>query len=76
MLEVGQIFIRGGIQLCVLDLIDYNSKKYALISAEDDKIEFLFYEMIHENGKYNLNLVSDDELNCILLEKVEEKINE
>lgn len=78
MLEVGQIFKRNDNELCLLKLIEYDNKHYALFSVENTKMEYLFYEVLYNtnNGSFNLTLVNDDDLNNVLFEIVEEDNSE
>lgn len=71
MLEVGQIFNKKGKTLCVLKKLKYNNKEYALISVEDNKLEYLFYEITLIDDNYKLNLVTDSNLEYKLFEIIE-----
>ena len=71
MIEVGQIFNRNGYTLCVLDIIDYNFKKYALISVEREKVEYKFYEVIYANSNFHLEQVVDTSIEHALFSIVE-----
>ena len=71
MLEVGHILKKNGRTFCVLDILEFNMKKYVLFSVEDTKLEFLFYEILPSSDGYHLNLVKDDELEFKLFELVE-----
>ena len=73
MLSVGQIYNKNGKDFCVLDLIDYNTKKYVLMSAESDKIEFLFFTILQGDGFIRLEQVVDKELEFTLFHIIETK---
>lgn len=62
MLEVGQVFNKNDKVFCVLDIIDFNMKKYALFSVESDKLDYVFYEVIANEDGYNLNVVNDNKI--------------
>lgn len=72
-LEIGHIFEKNGITYCVLDILDYEGKKYILFSIEDDKLDYLFYEVEYANHEYILNLLTDELLINKLFEIVEGK---
>lgn len=71
MLEVGQTFKKNGYDLCVLDLINYDGRNFALLAVEKDKLEYLFYEMIKNDNNFDLKLVSDNETNFALFDIIE-----
>ncbi|MBR6516459.1 MAG: hypothetical protein IKT40_06340 [Bacilli bacterium] len=71
MIEIGQEFSRDGYSLCVLDIFDYNFKKYALMSIEREKVEYKFYEIIYINSTYRLAQVNDTTLEHQLFAVVE-----
>lgn len=71
MLEIGKTFNKNGYDFCVLDLIDYYGKKYALFSKEKDNISFEFYEILENSDGYSLILVTNEELKFNLLSMVE-----
>lgn len=71
MIEIGQEFMRDGYSLCILDIFDYNLKKYVLMSMEREKVEYKFYEIIYLNGSYQLNQVNDHRLEHTLFAVVE-----
>lgn len=73
MIEVGQIFQRKGYSLCVLDILDYNQKKYALFSVEREKVEYKFYEIMFDNAGYHLEQITDTEVENALFSIVDNK---
>ena len=74
MIEVGHIFTRDNIKFCVVDILDYNSKKYGLVSVENNTgLKFDFYEITQNDDGCKLNKVYDDELILDLMELVEEE---
>lgn len=53
---------------CVIDILDFNMKKYVLFSVEsddeeDNELDYLFYEIVKNNSNYELNLVTDENIN-------------
>lgn len=73
MLQIGQVFNKNGLNLYVLDIIDYNFKKYVLFTLEDEELQYLFYEMeITKNG-CNLKMVEDNKLEFTLFNIFEAK---
>ena len=75
MLEVGQIYNKDGFQYCVLDFINYNNKRYVLLSRESEKITYIFFELFEFNDIFQLVEVKDEVMNNILLECFERKEN-
>lgn len=73
MLEIGQIFEKNGYEFCVLDIIDYNMKKYVLFSIEAEKVEYAFYEINFINDRYNLKKIDDNLVECTLFNIFETK---
>ena len=71
MLEIGQEFNKNGSRYCLLEILEYNLKKYVLFSVESEKIEYLFYEVFQEGKNYNFSLVTDEETKFALYEQVE-----
>lgn len=63
MFQIGQIFNKNGIEMCVVDIIEYNMKKYLLMSQENECIDYVFYEMQKSELGYKLIKINDDELN-------------
>lgn len=75
-LEIGHQFNKDGIIFCVLDIIDYDMKQYALFSAEYEKLDYIFYEVNRINNDYNLKRVDDESLIYELFKIVEERKND
>lgn len=73
MLEVGKVFNKNGLTLCVLDFVDYKMKKYVLMSVEDEKIEYSFFEVIMNGNDYRLSIVTDEELSNNLFSILEKE---
>ena len=71
MLEVGHVFSKNGYTLCILNVLDYNEKKYVFVAAEKEKIEYLFYEIIFTDVGYKLVEVLDEPTMFALFELVE-----
>ena len=73
MFRIGQVFNKDGYDFCILDLIDYNGKKYALLSVEKEQIEYLFYEIVHNEDGYELIHIYDNEIEFALFNIFENK---
>ncbi len=73
MLEVGQIYKKNGYTYCLIDIINYENKKYGLFSLESNKIAYIFYEIFETNNGYSLKRVNDEQLNFKLLEIIEKE---
>ena len=74
MFEVGKVFKKNGKDYCVLDILDYNYKKYLLLSEKGEKISFDFYEItMPDNNNYELVMVNDANLNNSLFELFENR---
>ena len=74
MLEVGKEIIRDGKTYCVLDFLRYHGKNYVLFSVEDNKIDYVFYEIVSQDEKgYNLELVTDRLIKSVLFGLFEDK---
>lgn len=68
----GQILNIENNNLCLLKIINYQSKVYGLFSLETNKLVYLFYEIVDTGNGYNLFRVVDDYLNSLLLSMFEE----
>lgn len=75
-LEVGQVFNKFGMSFYVLDILDFNFKKYVLMAMEKEKTQYHFYEVISNGKDYKLKMVEDDLLEYNLFEVFEQKVVE
>ena len=73
MLEVGKTFVKNGKTFCLIELLNYNSEKYAVFSVEDKGISFMIYKVEETANNYKLLLITDDELKFILFEMIEKE---
>ena len=73
MLEVGYEFKRKNKTYCLLDIIDLDSKKYALFSIETpyEKLNFEFCEITEDAANYNFKEVTDTNITNLLFEQLE-----
>ena len=62
MFKVGQVFNKNGKDYCVIDIINYMDKTFLLLSEQDDKISFFFYDVILLNNNYKLLKVKNQSL--------------
>lgn len=81
MLEVGQIFRKNDQIYCVIDVLDFNMKKYVLFSVESDgeeenELDYSFYEIVKNNSNFELSLVMDENINYELFKIVEGEKND
>lgn len=60
-----EITLENGKEYTVLDIIDYNNKKYFLVLYDDNKMTFLKYSCENENDYFE-NIPSDEEYKCVL----------
>lgn len=72
-IEIGYEFLRNGKNYCLIDIVDLNSKQYALFSIEESghKMNFEFCEMTRNSEGYFFDRVTDDNINNLLFEKME-----
>lgn len=76
MLEIGQIFEKNNYEFCLIDIVNYENKKYGLFSLESNKLSYVFYEILESENSYNLLKVNDEQLNFKLLEIFENREDE
>ena len=71
MFQIGQIFVKNGIEFCLIELVNYDGNLYGFFSVEDKKIDYIFYEMKQTETGCKLVAVVDENLNNILFSMVE-----
>jgi hypothetical protein len=76
-LEVGYEFVKDGSTYCLLDIINLNSKQYALFSEEskNEKLNFEFYEISEDANNFNFKKVTNENTNNMLLDYIERSSN-
>ena len=70
MLKIGQIFEKDGIELCLLEIVELFDKKYVLFSAQLEKMEYYFYEVVFLEEGYKFIMVEDEEINNKLFNSI------
>ena len=62
MIQEGQVFNRGETKIHVLELLDFEGKKYAFMYLEDKNVMFKFYEIVDDGTGFNLTEVEDERI--------------
>lgn len=72
MLEIGYEFKRNNKTYCLIDILELNSKYYALFSIERafDKLSFEFCEITEDATDYSFKTVTDVDTTNMLFEKL------
>ena len=72
MLEIGYEFERNNRKYCLIDILELNSKYYALFSVERgyDKLSFEFCEITETATDYNFKTVTDVNITNMLFDKL------
>ena len=72
MLEIGYEFQRNNRTYCLIDILELNSKYYALFSIERavDKLSFEFCEITEDSTDYHFKTVTDVDTTNMLFEKL------